>query len=87
MKRLTVAACLLLLPPMLATHAFGQATGALGGTVEDQTGALIPGAEVMAVNQDTGVEALVITNDTGAYNFLAMQPGDYTTANLFSDGA
>ena len=78
MKRLTVAACLLLLPPMLATHAFGQATGALGGTVADQTGALIPGAEVMAVNQDTGVEALVITNDTGAYNFLAMQPGDYT---------
>ena len=78
MKRLTIAACLLLLPPMLATHAFGQATGTLGGTVEDQTGALIPGAEVTAVNQDTGVEALVITNDAGAYNFLAAQPGDYT---------
>ena len=78
MKRLMVAACVLLLLPMLATNTFGQATGTLGGTVEDQTGALIPGAEVLAVNQDTGVEALGITNDAGAYNFLAMQPGAYT---------
>ncbi len=76
MKRLIAA--IVLMPLAFGAQAFGQATGTLGGTVEDPTGALIPGAEVVAVNQETNVETLAVTNDAGAYNFLATQPGDYT---------
>ena len=58
-----------LLLALVSTNAFGQATGTLGGTVQDPTGALIPGVEVVAVNDATGVERQTISNETGAYTF------------------
>jgi hypothetical protein len=77
MRRLTVAVSFVLML-LVSTHAMGQANGLLTGTVSDPTGALIPGVELTATNQATGVETQAITNGAGAYNFLAMQPGDYT---------
>jgi hypothetical protein len=76
MKRLAIVAPLLLL--LMSNTAFGQATSALSGTVQDSTGALIPGVEIKAVNGGTGVETAALSNDAGAYNFAAMPPGTYT---------
>jgi len=76
MRRFKFAASIVL-GLMLSTHSFGQANGDLTGTVEDQTGALIPGVEVTATNQATNVGSVTLTNSAGAYNFLASQPGIY----------
>ncbi len=55
----------------------------LGGTVADVAGALIPGAEVTATNDATGIVTTVVSNETGVYQFASLQPGTYTvTATL-----
>src|SRR5215217_3402952 len=77
-KRVTGVAPLLLSLMFVSVNAFGQATTSLSGTVQDSSGALIPGTEVKAVNNGTGVEAVALSNDAGVYNFAAMPPGTYT---------
>jgi len=63
----------------LALHAFGQSSNArVSGTVNDATGAVLPGVEVTATNNATGVVTTAITNDAGAYNFASLLPGPYT---------
>jgi hypothetical protein len=60
------------------TCAFAQSSNAtLGGTVSDATGALVPGVTVTAANIATGIVTTVVTNETGAYQFAALQPGTY----------
>ena len=53
------------------------ATGEVGGTVTDPTGAVVPGANLTILNVATGVETSMQTNETGIYNFLNLLPGDY----------
>ena len=81
--RKTLAAPLLLCLVLSAT-AFGQSSNAaLGGTAADPTGALIPGVMITATNQGTGIVSAVVTNETGSYQFPALQPGTYkVTAEL-----
>ena len=43
----------------------------------DSAGALIPGVTVMATNTGTGIVNTVVTNESGAYQFPALQPGTY----------
>src|SRR5207244_8187026 len=63
----------------LAIEAFGQSSNArVSGTVNDATGAVLPGVEVKAANNATGVVNTVISNDAGAYNFASLLPGVYT---------
>ena len=64
----------------------GQSTnGSIGGTIEDVTQALLPGVTVTATNVDTGVASTSLTNETGAYNFPNLPPGQYkVTAELSS---
>jgi hypothetical protein len=67
-----------LLALLLATPAFSQGTNAtVSGTIEDATGALIPGVTVTATNNATGVVSTVLTNESGAYNFPSLLPGTY----------
>src|SRR6266850_547808 len=77
MKHFTLGASLLL-TLVISANAFGQATTTLSGTVQDSSGALIPGVDISAVNNGTGVETKAISNDAGVYTFAAMQPGTYT---------
>ena len=53
-------------------------TSAMNGVVEDATQARIPGAEVTATNADTGIEATVLSNASGAYNLRNLLAGSYT---------
>ena len=74
----------------LAPNAMAQETATVTGTVTDATGALIPGAEVTATNDNTGISRLSISGETGNYTLQALQPGAYTiVASLpgFSDAA
>ena len=79
-KKHRMATCLfaLLSLAFLSATAFGQSTAAsLGGTVLDTSRAVLPGANITAVNQDTGVETKTTTNNSGVYNFPSIQPGTY----------
>ncbi len=63
-------------------------TGALSGRVTDQTGAVVPGAAVVARNLATGVEQSLLTDQSGLYRFPVLMPGTYSiTASIkgFSD--
>jgi hypothetical protein len=66
---------------MFATGvANGQLTGkgAITGTVTDNTGAVIAGADVTAKNDATGIRVSVKTTGAGDYNFPNLDPGIYT---------
>jgi len=68
-----------LLTCLLAATAFGQTTtGSLTGTVTDPTGAVVAGATVTVTNPATGAERSVESNEQGAFNVPALQPGKYT---------
>jgi hypothetical protein len=47
----------------------------LGGVVSDPSGALMPGVTIAVTNEDTSITNTTITNEAGAYNFAALQPG------------
>jgi outer membrane receptor protein involved in Fe transport len=56
--------------------------GTLRGRVKDETGGLLTGATVEAVNDDTGLRLGATTGSTGFFN-LSVPPGSYTvTATL-----
>jgi hypothetical protein len=74
----------------LSPFASAQETATVTGTVTDATGALIPGAEVTAINDNIGISSTRISGETGAYSIPALQPGPYTiTTSLpgFSDSS
>ena len=70
---------ILLLCLASVTPALAQSTSAaVSGTIDDGTGALIPGVTVTATNNATGVVTTVLSNEAGAYNFASLLPGTYT---------
>jgi hypothetical protein len=52
--------------------------GAVSGTVRDQTGAVIPDAQVKVINPQTNVTRETMTNHEGFYRAGALEPGIYT---------
>src|SRR5215813_6912488 len=60
--------------------------GSLTGNVTDQSGAVVTGAKVEALNIGTGVSTSVVTDERGAYLFSSLQAGLYkvtiTSANF-----
>ena len=75
-----------LLPPTLllllvlsptSTLAQTNTTGRVAGTVKDQTGAVIVGAEVTVINKATGDERKVTTDKEGYYAVTLLPPGTY----------
>src|SRR5215468_9880692 len=65
----------------LLSHAYAQggATGAITGTVQDQTGAVVASADVRIVNQDTGtVTRTAKTDATGTFTATLLPVATYT---------
>lgn len=52
-------------------------SGDLAGTVVDQTGAVLPGATVTAVDEEKGTERTGLTDDEGRYRIPLLPPGTY----------
>jgi Carboxypeptidase regulatory-like domain len=59
-------------------NAWGQAVGTLNGTVLDAAGAVVPGAAVVAINDETKVENKTTSTSAGAYTIPYLQQGTYT---------
>jgi hypothetical protein len=56
---------------------WGSVTGSISGVVRDSSGALIPAADVVALNTQTGVRWTVTTDAQGFYAFQALPVGNY----------
>ena len=76
-KKFSIAVTFAVLLFGTSARTFAQENATLGGSVTDPTGALIPGAEVTATNDITGVAATDMTDANGEYAFT-LQPGIYT---------
>jgi hypothetical protein len=76
------AFCLLLFlinPHSLLITAVAQsATATLSGTVEDQNGAVVPGANVIVLNSGTRLQREATTNDQGYFTIPLLPPSTYT---------
>jgi hypothetical protein len=74
----------LLLIAMLCTgvgsYGYGQSAvdGAIGGTVQDSSGLAIPKATVTIRNNATNAEQTVVTDDSGFFRAIHLQPSTYT---------
>ena len=70
---------LALLLAALPGVAFSQIAGAgtVTGTLTDASGAVVPAAQVVLHNDDTGVDRQVSTNGAGIYVAAFLQPGHY----------
>jgi hypothetical protein len=63
---------------LLAAAAAAQTTTTLLGTVTDKTGAVVPGAQVVATNTGTNLTRTTQTNQQGEYRMEFMPIGAYT---------
>ena len=80
MTRLMRISAVLLFFILLTIQALAQgvASANLRGTVTDPSGAVIPNTTVTARDEARGVERSAVTDGAGKYQFLQLQPGDYT---------
>jgi hypothetical protein len=75
---LRLLACPALLVLLLHGVAHAQlTTGTVQGTVQDNSGAIVPGVELALLNVDTNLALTQHTNNLGAYVFSNVPPGTY----------
>jgi len=71
---LLIAALVLSQPAAFAQNA----SGSIGATITDATGAVVPQAKVVLKNEATGALRDSVSNNSGFFNFPAVLPGTYT---------
>jgi hypothetical protein len=59
-------------------------SGAIYGTVKDQSGAVVPGAKVTATSQETGLSVSTVTTSDGNFAFTPIKIGTYTLTAEYS---
>src|SRR5437867_5353982 len=75
--RIRVARTVMFMFALSTLNLWGQATAQISGAVKDQSGAVLPGAEVTATQTETGISRNTITNETGAYVLSNLPLGPY----------
>ena len=60
-----------------AVSGLGQTNATLTGTVTDSTDAVIPAAEIVIMNMETGESYATATNETGNYTIPFIKPGTF----------
>ena len=55
----------------------GNTDGAIGGTVSDPSGAVVPGATITARNIETNATGTATSDSSGGYRIVRLQPGRY----------
>jgi len=80
MNRLSRLVIVALLFPVIPAVAMAQSgAGAIGGTAQDASGALLPGVTVTLVNPGTiGGNQVAVTDARGTYQFSRLVPGTYS---------
>jgi len=71
------ARCVILLNTILTAAVWAQSTAQIHGTVQDPSGAAIPGADVKATQIDTGVSRSVSSDATGGFVLINLPLGPY----------
>src|SRR5215467_6857679 len=62
--------------PRLAAQV--SVAGSISGTVVDTSGAVIPGAAITIINEGTGTKRETLTNGSGGFVMVGLDPGSYT---------
>src|SRR5262252_8153019 len=79
MKRIFGAALVLLtFVAMGLSQVISVNGGSIQGTITDATGAVVPGAPITIVSDDTGATKRVVTDNSGFYSVGPLIPGAYT---------
>jgi len=68
----------LAITPLNTAFAQSATTGAIGGTVSDAGGALLPAASITIKSLDTGVTRAIKSNASGEYHVSELEPGTYS---------
>ena len=77
-RKLSLAAALLTVGLFLTNVVFAQTeTARLQGTITDAQGASVAGATVKVTSLDTNRSLTVMTDESGSYSILSLQPGRY----------
>ena len=84
MSKKTVASILAAIVVCATTGFTQDSRGTITGTVTDSAGAMIAGAEVRAVNKETGAAVNSRTNESGAYTLPFLVPGPYDLTAEFT---
>src|SRR3989441_5580468 len=58
-------------------NSWAQATAQISGSVQDSSGAVLPGADITATQVSTGVSRMTISNETGSYVLPNLPLGPY----------
>src|SRR5690348_9994137 len=76
--RLPIAAAIFLFPylPLMAQ----AVSGTILGSVQDSSGAAVPGTSVTIVNTETGLTRSVVTDSSGEYTVPSLPPGVYSAS-------
>src|SRR5712671_7307904 len=74
LKTLSLAA---LISAISCGSAWAQATAQISGSVQDPSGAVLPGAEITATQTETGISRMTLTNETGSYTLPNLALGPY----------
>lgn len=78
MKRICPAILGLLILAICPVVASAQTTVSISGTVTDPTGAVVPGARVLATNEKSGSQWRIVSNGAGFFSFVALPPATYS---------
>ncbi len=63
---------------LMSSPCLAQTSGGIFGTITDSSGALIPGASVVATNVATGIKYTSVTDAAGTYRIEQLPPASYT---------
>lgn len=78
MTPVRLALCLVaMLSPQGAWSEAAAAEAVIRGTVEDQSGEIVPGAEVTVTNRQTGATSHATSDNSGSFVFARLPEGDY----------
>ena len=67
----------LLFSAITCSLVWAQTTAQVSGNVKDQSGAVLPGAEVSVTQTDTGLNRTAVTDETGSYSLPNLPIGPY----------
>ena len=73
----SLAVVLILMGTPFVAPATAQTTGTISGTVQDGSGAVVPGVPVVARNEATGLVRTAVTGMEGRFVLAALPPGSY----------
>jgi hypothetical protein len=72
------AVSVLLFVSGLGASLLAQSTaGRISGSITDSSGALVPGARITAINEETRIERTAASNEAGFYSLPLLPPGTY----------